>query len=298
MAVVETMTCNSCGKVKKQSDFYSSHSPFNKATGRIPICKTCIWDYVEPMDFNDYDRQMVLNALRMIDRPYLKDLWEATIEECSGTTKKAFGVYMKNLGMVQNRELTWDDSDLKENVIDVTGQDGEVLQFNYKEAANQFGKGYSKEEYDWLMREYIDWTNRYECDTKAMETMITEICTVSLEIKKRRASNDKVDSQLKTLQDLLGSSNLKPVQESGALANVESFGTLIKKYENEHPIPEPSPEFKDVDKISSYIRVFFTGHLMRMLGKKDPDLEKEYWEAMDELTVLKEEQEDEDDDLV
>ena len=73
-----------------------------------------------------------------------------------------------------------------------------------------------------------------------------------------------------TFQSLLGSANLKPVQNNdNALADSQSFGTLIKKFEEEKPIPEPDPEWKDVDGIVKYITVYFLGHLCKMIGIKN-----------------------------
>jgi hypothetical protein len=137
----------------------------------------------------------------------------------------------------------------------------------------------------YLEIEYNDWVSRYECDSKGMEELIKQICFQLLDIKKGREANNKVDAQLKTLQDLLGSANLKPVQETGANATEQStFGMLIKKWENDKPIPEPEDEFKDVDGIKKYINIWFLGHLCKMLGIENA-YAKQYEEEVAKYTV-------------
>lgn len=297
----DKQTCKCCNKPKKLDDYYSSSSFFMKNNGRVHVCKQCIWEYVEPVKKNFYDMAKVEQALRMIDKPFLRDLWESSVTESDKKNGEYFKTYMKNLALPHNRELSWNDSEFKERKIE-TIEDLEVSDVEYSKddidsLTSFFGKGLSIEDYIWLNEEYQDFLNRYECDSKGMEMLIKQICLTELDIEKRRANNEKVDAQLKTLQDLLGSSNLKPVQETGANSvEQETFGTLIKKYENERPIPEPDEKWKDVDGITKYIKVFFTGHLARMLGKKDEDLEKDYWEEMEKFTVKEPEKEDGDDD--
>lgn len=285
--VKDRQICTCCGKERFLYDFYASSSPFHSQTGKLHVCKQCVWDFVNEKSDNI---DVVKNALRMLDKPYLIDLWKSSIQEAEKANKDIFKIYIKNLGMKQYRELTWADSD---NVKDSKSNTSSIQVIEEKNLSNDelnylssfWGRGYELDDLIWLQSEYEDWTNRYECDSKGMETLIQEICKQQLDINTRRSNGEKVDQQLKTLQDLLGSSNLKPVQETGANAvEQESFGTLLKKYENERPVPEPDAKWKDVDKISKYIKVFFLGHLARMLGIKN-DYADEYWEEINDLTV-------------
>lgn len=297
----EKFKCTDCGTEKKLDDYYASSSPFHRATGKIHVCKQCVWKYVEGTDTSsNFDIKKIQNTLRMIDKPFLKDLWMATLEESEKSGKQAFRLYMKNLGMKQNRELNWSDSDIRNDngdsiIINQFSEDEqEIAKEDIQELMRFWGKGFELDHYIWLQSEYEDFVNRYECDSKGMELLIKQICLTELDIEIRRSNNEKVDQQLKTLQDLLGSSNLKPVQETGANAvEQETFGTLIKRFENEKPIPEPDPEWKDVDKISKYVKVFFLGHLSRMLGIKN-NYEDEYWDEINQFTVEEPVEEDED----
>ena len=68
------------------------------------------------------------------------------------------------------------------------------------------------------------------------------------------------------------------------LADTNTFGTLIKKWEDEHPIPEPAPEWKDVDGIRKYINTWFLGHLCKMF-RIENDVTAEYDEELAKYTV-------------
>jgi len=118
-----------------------------------------------------------------------------------------------------------------------------------------------------------------------MELLVQEICYQQLNIKKNRERGNNVSKELKDLQDLMNSAALKPIQESATMAaDVNTLGTWIKKFENEKPIPEPDPEFQDVDGIKKYIRVWFLGHFCKMLGINNV-YAKEYEEELRKYSV-------------
>lgn len=293
MESIKKPICTCCGEERKLDDYYASASPFHSNFGKLPVCKKCIWKYAEK---DNGDLKIISNTLRMLDRPFQTDLWEATILESEKSKKETFKTYMKNLGLKQNRELTWEDSNFKNeevNIDDFKKANSEITSEEMDYLKRFWGDGLDLNSYIRLQTEYEDWTNRYECDSKGMETLIQEICLTQLDIKTRRAKGEKVDAQLKTLQDLLGSSNLKPVQETGANAvEQESFGTLIKKFEKDKPIPEPDPAWKDVDGIAKYIKTFFFGHMAKAMG-----IENKYQdEYEDEIAKYTVEQDSEDGD--
>lgn len=44
---------------------------------------------------------------------------------------------------------------------------------------------------------------------------------------------------------------------------------MIKNFEDHDPIPEPLPEWKDVDGIRKFYSIYMLGHLCKMLGIKN-----------------------------
>ena len=148
-----------------------------------------------------------------------------------------------------------------------------------------FGDGYTSLLLEYLQRQYADWTRRHVRQTKAQEELFKNICIVQLEIRDATQAGRSTKDAMKTLQDLMDSANIKPKQQTdNSLVEQNTFGTLIQRWEQEKPIPEPSPEWRDVDNIGQYITVWFQGHLSKMFGFKNDDA-AQYEEEVAKYTV-------------
>lgn len=284
MSKVIKKTCShpKCQKEQRLTEFYNTSEIEIFADGKLPICKTCCFDIFERKGYSGF-----LSIMKIINKPILQDVFKGDYKE-----------YIKIMNsMPQYKDLSFLDSTMfdiskagdkavrmqREKEIELS----ELTVEEFYELEIFFGEGYSEKDYIYLSDEYSDYCSRYAVDSKALENLIKEIVLTQLEIRKARAQKQAVNALQKTLQDLLGSSNLKPVQESGAQAvDQESFGTLIKKWENERPIPEPDPAWKDVDGIGNYIKTYFLGHLSRVFGRQGENpYDDEYNEEIDKYTV-------------
>jgi hypothetical protein len=183
--------------------------------------------------------------------------------------------YIANANLLQYKDKTYDTyleelaeqerlNDKIESVEDLQEIQNDSIS---PKTLSFWGMGFSATDYLYLNDKYQDWTSRHECKTKAQESIFQKICLMELQIMKAIQKGDKVDGLIKSFNDLLGSANIKPVQnKDNSLADQNTFGTLIQKWENEKPVPEPDPEWEDVDGIRKYIGVWFLGHLCRMLN--------------------------------
>lgn len=268
--------CAKCEKEQPKGSFYSTSLTDIFDDGKIHICKGCTSTIFEEKGFEGFKQIM-----KLINKPIYSDLF-----------KGDYGDYIRIVNsMPQYKHNTYEDSTLfdeKKTISNVSKTKAQELSDEeLDELINFFGEGYEEKDYIYLIDEYEDYLNRYEVDSKTLENLIKEICLTQLDIRKKRAIGDKVDAQQKTLQDLLGSSNLKPVQETGNQAvEQETFGTLVKRWEQEKPIPKPLDTWVDSDDVGKYLRVWFTGHLMRMFGLEN-DNEKEYRDEINKYTVEK-----------
>ena len=288
----ELIYCHSCGEYHQKGSFYTDTR--NKS-GYYPICKDCILKKVEqrkydkstPFETKDSVQQM----LREMNLVYIDDLYMSFVEK-QGTTnariRSPFLAYMKTIkSLPAYKYLTWEDSEFGEDKDGKSEDDIKIIEQTVKEGEKHFGYGYSDETYMFLENEYQDWITRYECDTKAQENLFKRLAWKQWEIDQATRQNRSTKDLDKTYQDLLASVNLLPRQNAAnALADSLTLGQLIEKWEKEKPIPEPEEEFKDVDGIGKYIRVWFKGHLARVLGI-DNGYSKEYDEYIDEYTVKK-----------
>lgn len=118
--------CYLCDTHKARDKFYVSTDPLNKS-GLTPICKDCAKklalkigkDKVE----HEPDKESVMLALRYLNKPFLNDLWDASVSEsenlASGKVKSnAWTAYIKNVAMGQYNCLTFFDSDIFNNQIE------------------------------------------------------------------------------------------------------------------------------------------------------------------------------------
>lgn len=271
--------CSVCGNPQKASEgFYMDDRFIGR---RFPICKRCLLKMVEQRktdkDEPNETKDSVRKVLKLLDLPYLNREYEECVKGASDGVKEKnrhspFATYIVMIkSLPQYKGLHWENSEFEEEYYNLEAED-DVNENSriYKQAKKRFGKGYSPQDLIFLETQYQDWTTRYACESKAQELLFQRICFKQLDIDKAQKSGKDTKELDKTLQDLLGSMSLKPNQNnSNALTEAKTFGQLIQKWENEKPIPEPEDDFKDVDKIGTYIDVFFKGHLSKMMGLKN-----------------------------
>lgn len=100
-----------------------------------------------------------------------------------------------------------------------------------------------------------------------------DICVLRLQQNKAILDN-KVDIYTKltdTLQRTLDRAQLTPkIEAANDKASEKPLGVMIKMFEEHDPIPEPLEEWKDPDHIIHFTSIYVLGHLMKMLGIKNP----------------------------
>lgn len=272
--------CEDCEQSKNISEFYNGDKMFFPS-GKISICKTCALRVVE-----ENGHEGLLGLLRMLNKPLYQDMY-----------KNDVGDYVRMMNsMPQYKNVTFMQSD---SLVELTSINSvkrakptELTENELRESEEFWALGYTEAEYIWLNAEYADYLNRYDVDSKTLENLIREICLVQLDIRNARSAKRDVKNELKAYNDLLTAANLKPSQETGAMAvDQETFGTFIKKLENERPVSTPDPTWQDVDNIGKYIRTFFLGNMAKLFGKENK-FQTEFEEEMDKYTVKPPREED------
>lgn len=300
MAEIERITCTCCGKDKKAINpgnrFYQSQSILYRHYQHIPVCKDCI-DIIYNSYKNKYkdDRLTLYEFCRLFDLPYSDVDYLGAVQNSEKTGWKLYQSYFKQInsfGDVNNNGTCFEDSErlirTDESIDEKVDKDDYThIEEDFEitpEMIRFWGVGFEDDEYHFLENELFQYTTAYECDSPAMEKLLQQAAYESLEIRKKREARQSVDKNLKNLQDLLGSANVKPNQETGANATDQAtFGTLVKKWENEKPIPDPLPEWKEKD-VFQYMKVWFLGHLSKMIGLNNP-FAKEYEDEINKHSV-------------
>jgi uncharacterized protein YneF (UPF0154 family) len=300
----EVLLCPKCNSwIKSDTGFYADK---NYATGRYPICKKCLMKMVEQKksdrDEPNETKDSVKKVLQMMDRVYDDSFYEECIKGARDKIKETnrnspFSTYIVAISSLpQWQGKTWADSDFG----DVASTETDVNENSriVKSGKKRFGKNYTADELYWLENEYQDWIARYSCESKAQENLFKILCQQELErenIRKNGANTKDID---KSIQDTMNSLGIKPSQSNmEALADNLSFGQLLEQWEKEKPVPEPQGEFKDPDRVGTYIDVFFKGHLAKMMGLRN-GFSKLYDKYMEKYTVTKPEINEEEEEAL
>lgn len=292
--------CTCCGKEYKyqRNNFSVSYSPlFLGNNGYLPICKNCMDEYYRKLVsfFSGNEEKALERCCQLFDWFYCDEAIAMT-QKCLSANKTRVSQYPSkmNIHHIRARGTSYLDT-IKERAdkkiesvkdLEKSTEENKDIEISDKDI-EFFGSGYTPEEYVYLRNEYEDWITRYEAKSKAQEELFKNITITQLSIQqaKKKGNSKDVTDGMKTLQDLMGSASLKPNQNNdNSLVEKNTFGTLIKRWEDEKPIPEPSEEFKDVDNIKKYIEVYFLGHLAKML-KVENSYSKVYEEEMAKYTV-------------
>lgn len=111
--------CYMCDTHKSKDKFYKSTNPMIKS-GLAPICKDCARKIAlkigsDNIEYNS-DKESAIMALRYLDKPFLDDLWDASISESEDLTSgkiktNCWNAYIKNVSMPQYNCMTFLDGD-------------------------------------------------------------------------------------------------------------------------------------------------------------------------------------------
>ena len=301
--------CHHCNKFIQINGFYTDE---DNESGYFYICKQCVQMMVEQRktsrDEPNETKDSVQFVLRLMNRPYIDDLYESCVKSAIDATKEKtrFSPFAQYIPMIktlhQYKDLRWDDSVFgvdqmaKGSTVNITDQAKESVK-KLDKARKRFGN-LSNDDLLFLENEYEDWVGRYECQTKAQEEIFERICFNKLDAARARKEGKPTRDIDKSLQDLLATQNIQPRQNAGsmdAMADAQTFGTLIQKWENTRPIPEVDEDLKDVDKIGLYIDAFYRGHMSKMLNIPNR-FSHIYEKVMDKYTVKKPNSTDDDDE--
>lgn len=291
--------CPQCGKWKSARAFYSSTESMD-GLERF-ACKECILDMCTDTDKNGRhidNKGKTVDAFRRLNWVFIDADYEAQVDSLAAgvgeitrsTAAQQYIVMIKSLPQYRNKH--WCDSEFANDSDLNNANDVKIIQKTLKAAKKRFGTSYTDRDLMFLENEYQDWITRYECNTKAQETIFERLAFKKWEISKATEAGKSTKDLDKTYTELLSSINILPRQSSAnGISDSLSFGQLIEKWEETKPIPEPDPEFADIDGIGKYIRVWFKGHLARALGL-DNGYSKEYDDYIKQYTVSKPEYEE------
>lgn len=307
--------CLRCGRVyNRQKGFFPvTQSPlFYKNGGWLPICAQCV-DAMEAA-YTEKLGDYMLAAERVcmkLDVYWNDKLFETVLKHHKNGS--AIRAYFAKTNLAMYKTRTYDDTiaeaEAKQRLLaEASAQAADINDEPVVEEKPDpkdvefWGDGFTIQEYERLNDKFRRWVGEYE-DGETIdigsETLYKQICLLELSIAKKIEKGLPTEQSVSQLDNLIGSVNAKPKQKKvddgdSSFGNLP-FGVGIKFCENTRPIPEPLPEFKDVDGVRKFVDVWLLGHLCKMLHIKNA-YSKMYEEEMARLRVTKPEVDNEDDE--
>lgn len=228
--------CNLSKNIKK--DFYLAASDTISSDSRLSICKKCLEEVAEIRDVDNF-----IKVMRMIDRPFLKSDYDASLP-----SNNPFGEYMRRLGMRQNRDKTYLDSMFEGHFEEMIVKDSsELNKRNNTDKAESFkatpdtilkwGNGYSNSDLYQLEQFYSDMFNGNSITTPQHKAQLLLLSKVNLE--QNKAIEEKRFAEFKTLNqqynNILKDSGFRPIdrQAGNEAIGIRSFSQVwdeIEKY--------------------------------------------------------------------
>lgn len=288
--------CTCCGKEKPPTTgFYLSHSVLYKHNdGRMSVCKDCLFERYQMFKsfYNDevkalYHLCMGLDiyfSVDLVDKSYLQSnvandeysLLRNYIKNVNSLHQYKGKTSLDSDHLIMNEKAIKEIEDKykveKEQILENTKLNEDIAK--NKDILERWGLGRPVEEYVFLENIYKEFTDVYESRTPAQKLIFKNIAKSTLEGDKAlRSNNPNVFEKMNNVvSKLMTDGNIKPIQEASvAEDDTATWGKWINLIEQERPIGEASEQFKDVDKISSYITQWFTKQMQRVFDLSTGD---------------------------
>lgn len=275
--------CCCCGKhyKRQKGNFLASQSALYRGNGSyLPICNNCLDSLLE------HYKTVLGDEIEAIKRICLKfDIyWSPEIYAMvykGNTSHSRIKSYVSKSNLVKFVGKTYDDT-LDEAPITGVVKNVELVCADGGGAENEavvdeniiqyWGTGFTPEMYLELENRRNYWMSQYPEGTilnPGEEGILRQICNLEISINQDRASGRPIEKSVNALNTLFGSMNIKPSQKKELGENYIPFGVEIARFEDGDPIPEPDPDFEDVDGLKHNILVWFLGSLCKTAGIKN-----------------------------
>lgn len=280
--------CTACGEDKRPAiDFYLSRSKLYKFNdGRMPVCKECLSKLFKELNAKYSDEVKALYHLCMLFDIYFdRDLVEKSSANNNFSEEdNLLKSYMKNVNSLNQYKfkdsMSSDCIILDDNLLENKKEEVEINNKTLFEVTDKmevrWGASLPIEDYMFLESKYKEFTDVYECRTPAQRLIFEQIAKCLLRGEKAlKKDNDVAFEKMNNMvSKLMTDGNIKPIQEASvAEDDTATWGKWINLIEQERPIGEPCEQFKDVDKISTYITKWFTRQMQRVfdlsIGEED-----------------------------
>ena len=286
--------CSACQQEKRDGLFYVSYNPLH-SDGRMPICKECIRNACYDDD-GEFNIDNLYSILRQLDRPFLQDIWESSVNEvCKnlGTQEVSYdpiiGKYIKNISIQQHRSKTWADScfESKQNIDNrvessrrksigsdqvyyLTDNNFEVTE----DIIKLFGEGCTAQEYKVMLSYYDTMKNDYPSITESQKKLLLRYVRAAAREEIATKSGNTAEAEK---WGKLSSDALKQLNQSDLQGGISSFSEFFQKVERTKDVIRILPKYRyRPNDALDFVIWCFINYCRRLEGKTECAYEDVY----------------------
>ena len=216
--------CNKCGAAQTPDAFAPTKSIFY-ADGALPICNSCIADFLRQYDF---DWEYVNKVCQWADIPCVPKEWER-LREMNGDN--AFAVYAEVFAQSEYEDLGWHDyfqafKDLKASG-DIQEELPGIADQKRKQLKERWGENYDDEALRYLENLYSGLMTTQNVNGALQVDQAIKICKMSYEIDNRIREGADFDKLLASYDRLVKAAEFTPKNVKN-INDFDSVGELIK----------------------------------------------------------------------
>lgn len=292
---VSTKVCKVCEKNKKMTDFYTVDSVLYP-DGRMDVCSSCLKESIDPKEVGD-----VVGVLRQMNKPFIKEVWETSIETSSKLKSKPhpFGEYMKKINSLkQFKEMTFKDSQdtmvisdiYDESLSSIEREDGKVIAFG-SHLITKWGDNYTQYELLRLEKFYQEMSLQYDINTEIHKSLLRQLAMINIEMDKAMRNGDmkQYNDLIKSQNTVMASAGFRPSDRRNITdeTGLGSFSEVWAEIEKEGWIPDDLVDYTP-DDIDDMLLYYIQG-MQRFTNSavstelEDPDWRETAQEIRDEL---------------
>lgn len=278
-----------CIGLKKDSEFFSSWSPFH-SNGKVPYCKECcgkMFQYY--LDETKSAKTALYYTLMKIDIPFIKNIYEIVNERSLSGDKNGkrtpinIGTYVNELRRYSKNKEIWADfsaTDVDITEVDAKIQTAEIKQKEMKQWEIDWGIQDEVCDYEFLNDTFNRYTKGVEFVNPQQEDLYRDLCRDRLLLRKINDNRYNGDETIDKVQNRISKTmaTLKVDQfESNKpkTASEQSFFAKIAQIEQTKPADlykEPK-KYKDFNKLRQYEEDMVLRPLLNTLcGHRDFDI--------------------------
>ena len=278
-----------CIGLKKDSEFFSSWSPFH-SNGKVPYCKECcnkMFQYY--LDETKSAKTALYYTLMKIDIPFIKSIYEIVNDRSLSGDKNGkrtpinVGTYVNELRRYSKNKEIWSDfsaTDVDITEVDAKIQTAEIKQKEMKQWEIDWGIQDEVCDYEFLNDTFNRYTKGVEFVNPQQEDLYRDLCRDRLLLRKINDNRYNGDETIDKVQNRISKTmaTLKVDQfESNKpkTASEQSFFAKIAQREQTKPADlykEPK-KYKDFNKLRQYEEDMVLRPLLNTLcGHRDFDI--------------------------